>query len=107
MLWPCEFNKRASTTCHPERSRRIPRSYLKASAARSLGPSRTDGFIGGRQECLPYKFGPLQTQPSWNQNAIEQIEKELHQQRQQRRWNCAFQNRDMIVQIESANDWFA
>ena len=49
----------------------------------------------------------LQTQASWNQNAIEQIEKELHQQRQQRRRNCTFQNRDMIVQVQSADNRFA
>ncbi len=93
--------------------------------AGSLDCARDDGHIvgqafpvavlpAGRQECLPYKLDPsrrwrrqLQPQASWNQNAIEQIEKELDEQRQQRRRNCAFQDCHMIIQIEPANDWFA
>ena len=46
----------------------------------------------------------LQTQPFWNQDAIEQIEKPLHQQCQQGRWNRALQDRCVIVQVEAAQD---
>ena len=49
---------------------------------------------------------PLQTQPFWNQDAIKQIENRLHDQREQRRGNRAFQNRDVIVQVEPAQNRF-
>src|SRR6059058_6149397 len=126
MQWPCEFNKRASATCHPGQSRRDPPCAILKLSRRdpsiALGLTSECGvlkFVGqafsladledGGQEWPPYKsrLSPqLQTQAPWNQNAIKQIEKELHQQRQQRRWNRAFQNRDMIVQIQSADNRF-
>jgi len=52
MQWPCELNKRASATCHPEPSRRISRRYLNASAAGSLGPRRTGGFGRDDEHCF-------------------------------------------------------
>src|SRR6266487_5401126 len=69
MQWPCEFNKRASATCHPEQGRRIPQRHLKAFMAGSLDCARDEGHIvgqafpvavlpAGRQECLPYKLDP-------------------------------------------------
>src|SRR5690242_6667123 len=51
-------------------------------------------------------LGFLQSQPFRNQNAIKQVEKQLHQQRQDRGRNCALQNRRVIVQIQSADDRF-
>src|SRR5207245_8774878 len=44
----------------------------------------------------------LDSQPFWNQNAIEQIEKPLYQQRQHSCWNRALQNCCVIVQIKAA-----
>src|SRR5438874_3300674 len=110
MQWTCEINKRASATCHTESRRRrvssnalvISLGILRDQRSRRRDPSLALGMTANLS-----RTRQLQTQSSWNQNAIEQIEKELHQQRQQRRRNCAFQDRDMIVQIQSTDNWFA
>ena len=49
----------------------------------------------------------LQSQTFRNQNAVKQVEAPLHNQREERRRNRPFQNRDVIVQIQPAQDWLA
>ena len=49
----------------------------------------------------------LQPKSFWNQNAVEQIEERLHQQRQDRGWDRALEDRSVIVQIEAAQNRFA
>ena len=52
----------------------------------------------GWTECVP----PLQPQTARNQDAIEQIEQSLHREREERGWNGAFKNGDVVVEVEPA-----
>jgi predicted CoA-binding protein len=78
-------------------------AFRRAEIGRAGSPSRPHS---ARPAVAPYHIA-LQAQSFWNQNAIEQIEKPLHQQRQQGCWNRALQDRCVIVQVETAQDWFA
>jgi hypothetical protein len=48
----------------------------------------------------------LEPQSLWDQNAIEQIEEPLYEQREDRGRNCALENSGMIVQVEPAQNRF-
>src|SRR2546423_992567 len=49
----------------------------------------------------------LQPQPFWNQEAIQQIETPLNQERQDSSRDRALQNRDVIIQVQAAENRFA
>ena len=49
----------------------------------------------------------LQTQAFWNQDSIEQVKTPLDQQGENGRGNCALENCGVIVQVQTAQDWFA
>ena len=71
--------------------------------ARAPGVSTLRRIFNRQGTCLP----PPNPQTFRNQNAIEQIEEPLHEQREHGSGNCALQNCDVIVQVESAQDRFA
>src|SRR5436189_537012 len=48
-----------------------------------------------------------QTQAFRNQNAVEQFKTPLDQQSEHGGGNCALQNRRVVVQVQTAQDWLA
>ena len=49
----------------------------------------------------------LQTQAFWNQDAIQQIKTPLDEQSEHGGGDGAFENGDMIIQVQTAQNWFA
>src|SRR4051794_21962711 len=79
-------------------------SFLSISRRSIAANSFSVSPVAGSMEAMAISH--LQPQAFWNQEAIEQIEAPLHEQRQDRGWNCTLQNRNVIVQTQSAEDWF-
>src|SRR5260221_2944770 len=52
-------------------------------------------------------FSLFEPQTFRNEDAVQTVEEELHQQCEQGSGNCALQNRAVVIQIEPADNWFS
>src|ERR1700730_5596370 len=52
-------------------------------------------------------FSLFEAQTFRNEDAVQSVEEELHQQCKQGSGDCALQNRAGVIQIESADNWFS
>src|SRR6266403_3385417 len=52
-------------------------------------------------------FSLFEPQTFRDEDAVQSVEEELHQQCEQGSGNCALQNRVVVIQIEPADNWFS
>src|ERR1700758_2738926 len=52
-------------------------------------------------------FSLFEPQTFRDEDAVQSVEEELHQQCEQGSGNCALQNRAVVIQIEAADNWFS
>src|ERR1700748_1986962 len=65
--------------------------------------------IASLQDMLSAKsiFSSFEPQTFRDEDAVQSVEEELHQQCEQGSGNCTLQNRASVVQIEPADNWFS
>ena len=67
---------------------------------------RTPVSLASQSSAL-HVHAELKPQSSWNENAIEQIERPLHEKREHSRRDRTFENGHVVVQVQAAYDRFA
>jgi hypothetical protein len=79
-----------------------------------FGPEgQTPGLDPGRADYNSFvssgvsNFSLFEPQTFRNEDAVQTVEEELHQQCEQGSGNCALQNRAVVIQIEPADNWFS